>query len=354
MKRSVNSVTIVGLLILLTGAVLMGVALAPKGLSVPCVESVVSLTPGVVLCGSPTSSLSGIQYGSVWLVGGNYPVLVTTSASTLTFYYQLGTGLSLTSFSADWCTSSTMVNGFCPDGSPTLSVTDDGVQSSGIGSFTAVAPSTSAGATYYFEGHIKDSSGAGYSTVGAVAYVLTSYSMTVDVTDLQTGLPIQGAQVNLFQNGGNIYATQDTDSSGAAPFNVPFYNNGYYAIVNALHYTGLTTSVLQTSQPSQTVSVKLESNDLATITYSTVLEVCTTTLSNGQTTTISFTGTVIYLTSSGGSSTYSQTTGSSPCTQSVIPPGPNPTGLSSTLGIVGFITSLAGVTLIAVGARRSR
>lgn len=354
MKRSVNSVTIVGLLILLTGAVLMGVALAPKGLSVPCVESVVSLTPGAVLCGSATSSFQGAQYGSVWLVGPN-PVQITAASPTVTFYYQLGNGLSLTAFSSDWCTSSSLLNNYhCPTGSPTLQVSNDGVQASGIGSFTATAPATSPGATYYFEGFLTDNSGASYWTVGAVAYVLTSYSMTVDVTDLQTGLPIQGAQVNLFQNGGNIYATQDTDSSGAAQFDVPFYNNGYYAIVNAAHYTGLTTSVLQTSQPSQTVSVKLESNDLATITYSTVLEVCTTTLSNGQTTTISFTGTVIYLTSSGGSLTYSQTTGSSPCTQSVIPPGSNPTGLSSTLGIVGFITSLAGVTLIAVGARRSR
>ena len=323
--------------------VILGVFIPANTGSSLCVQSVLQLTPGVVLCGSATSSLQGVQYGSIWLTGAN-AVQVTSSSPTITFYYQLGNGLSLTSFSADWCTSSTMNNYVCPDGSPTLTVTNNGVQSSGIGSFTAVAPSMGPGATYYFEGHIKDSSGAGYSSVGAVAYVQTSYSITVGVTDLQTGLALSGAQVNLFVNGGGIYATQTT-VGGSTTFNVPFNNDGYYAVVSATSYTPVTTAVILTGPPSQTVTVKMESTDLATITESTFLEMCTTTLSNGQTTTITFTATTIYLTSTGGSSTFAQSSGSNPCTTTATPP-PGP---SSSLSL-DFPVIIIGAVIMVVGA----
>src|ERR1039457_725960 len=154
--------TIIGLIFIIVGFVEFGYGgVGQNGL---CLESGVSLVPGAVICQGSTT-FQGEQYGSVWLNAAN-PVPVTSPSSTLTFYSPLGAGLSLTTFSAEYCTQSTLlVSKQCPSGSTPISMTNNGVQSSGVGSLSGAVPSFSAGATYYMEGHMTDSSGASYYTI---------------------------------------------------------------------------------------------------------------------------------------------------------------------------------------------
>lgn len=244
-----RAVVIVGLILLATGGLIAGGIIplnVTTSLSTQCINSVVGMVPGAVICPVPASNIQGIALANVWLIGSdtNYVVHSTSVAfaqGPLMVSYQLGQGLALSSYSLGYCThpSTNTYGDYCP--SLTSIPVSAGALYGGLPTFIGSSPVISLNSLVLFQAKITDSSGASYVYTTEAIYIASSYPVTFKVLS-SAGGGISGATIRLTGVGGLTYAsTLTTDASGVVTINLPY--GEYTAIASAPNFaTGTSQS----------------------------------------------------------------------------------------------------------------
>lgn len=257
-----RAVVVVGLIIMLTGGLIAG-GIIPlnitKSLST-CIESVVT-SPLAVICSNPNSNIQGIDLNGVWL-SSQGPTPVTFSQGPIMVSYQLGSGLSLVSYSLGWCPNPQAGSGgySCP--SLTGITTAPGATYGGLPTFTGQSPTMGLNGAYGFVAKIIDSSGASYSYIGLAAFQKQSYPVSLKVLSSDGG-GISGSVVTITSaSSGTVYATVTMDASGSDTIQLPY--GEFTAIAQATNF-GTGTSQSFYSQTSPTVIFTLQSETISSI-----------------------------------------------------------------------------------------